>query len=288
MKELTKLLVERKWKQVIKYINLWPEEASKLSVFIFRCGTRNTCLPIHLACMRKPPVEVITAFFTLSVTRDKNFLIAQDSMGRCPLHHACRYNASCDVIHVLISLCPDSLYKKSHDGCLPLHLLCLYAKSHTLLKPLMHMLWIMPLSVLIMDDHGLLPKDLVEDNPNEEMREGLRSMIFLAERMLVDDEDTVDAVFTSPSVEQKSLQVTRTHSKDTSSSSSSEVSESNVKLCIVCISNCACRVLLPCGHISLCEECSTDYRLSQMKWKCPECRGTIREAITIYDRILLE
>lgn len=286
MKELTKLIIDRKWNQAIQYINLWPNEASKLSAFTFKCGTKITCLPIHLACMRKPPIEIITAFFTSSITQNRKFLLTQDSTGRCPIHHACRYNAPCDVIQVLISLCPKSLYIKSYDGCLPIHLLCLHAKSYTVLKAMVHMLWMMPTAVEVMDDHGLLPKDLIEDNPNHELREELRNILLHAERSLVKQEGTVEFLLNS-SVECESLELEQTNTEDTSSTTDT-MSEMNAKLCIICMSKCACRVLLPCGHISLCEACSTDYSLSKMRWKCPECRGAIREAITIYGRILPE
>jgi hypothetical protein len=289
MTELTKLIMDRKWTQAIQYINLWPKEASKLTVYTFKCGTRITCFPIHLACMRKPPIEIITAFVTSSrITQNKKYLLTQDSVGRCPIHHACRYNAPCDVIQVLISLCPKSLYVKSYDGCLPIHLLCLHAKSQTLLKAIVHMLWIMPTSVEVMDDHGLTPKDLIEDNPNQELREELKSILLHAERNLVKEEETAAFLFNT-SVEWKSLQVEQTNTDDTSSSTAAtEMSEINAKMCIICWSKCACRVLLPCGHISLCEACSTDVSLSKMGWKCPECRGAIREAITIYGRVLAE
>jgi len=37
-------------------------------------------------------------------------------------------------------------------------------------------------------------------------------------------------------------------------------------LCVVCVSNRSCMVIIPCGHLSLCESCS-----GQLK-KCPICR----------------
>ena len=61
---------------------------------------------------------------------------------------------------------------------------------------------------------------------------------------------------------------------------------SSTKMCVVCLSKPVCRILLPCGHPCLCEICSTEQGLAKLKRKCPECRGTIREAVTIYGRVV--
>lgn len=43
--------------------------------------------------------------------------------------------------------------------------------------------------------------------------------------------------------------------------------------CIICRSNPATCITLPCGHKNLCDECSQE--CSQQERKCPECRGTV-------------
>ena len=58
------------------------------------------------------------------------------------------------------------------------------------------------------------------------------------------------------------------------------------KMCVVCLERAVSTVLLPCGHLSLCLVCSSQQGLSRLKRKCPECRQAIREAATIYGRVV--
>jgi hypothetical protein len=83
-------------------------------------------------------------------------------------------------------------------------------------------------------------------------------------------------------------------SKSNSKSSTSSSSDSSEKLsnkkedtpvftnvteCIVCTENKPNMIVLPCGHVSLCSDCSVEYKT---KFKtCPECRTPIKE-ITKY------
>jgi serine/threonine protein kinase len=90
----------------------------------------------------------------------------------------------------------------------------------------------------------------------------------------------------------RAFEVTRRNSTGTpkeaalQGSSEEQIKSSSTKMCVVCLSKPVCRILLPCGHPCLCEICSTDQGLTKLKRKCPECRSAIREAATIYGRIV--
>lgn len=65
-----------------------------------------------------------------------------------------------------------------------------------------------------------------------------------------------------------------------------KIKPSPSKMCVVCLGKPVCRILLPCGHPCLCEICSTEQGLAKLRRKCPECRSKIREAVTIYGRVV--
>ena len=62
--------------------------------------------------------------------------------------------------------------------------------------------------------------------------------------------------------------------------------KSSTKQCVVCLERDVRRICLPCGHPCLCEVCSTDQGLRKLRRKCPECRGTIKQVVTIFARVV--
>ena len=68
--------------------------------------------------------------------------------------------------------------------------------------------------------------------------------------------------------------------------STEQKGSSATKMCVVCLVQPVCRILLPCGHPCLCQLCSTEQGLAKLKRKCPECRASIREAAIIYGRVV--
>lgn len=59
-----------------------------------------------------------------------------------------------------------------------------------------------------------------------------------------------------------------------------------VKNCVVCWERDVNTVNVPCGHASLCQVCATKQGLRKLKYRCPECRQSIRSALRIFDKIL--
>ena len=64
------------------------------------------------------------------------------------------------------------------------------------------------------------------------------------------------------------------------------LSPAKVKMCVVCMTNAADRVLIPCGHVCLCGDCSAFGELARLNSKCPECRQNFREVIKIYSQVV--
>ncbi|KAL7562570.1 hypothetical protein ACA910_015447 [Epithemia clementina (nom. ined.)] len=74
--------------------------------------------------------------------------------------------------------------------------------------------------------------------------------------------------------------------KVVSSASSSKSSSTSTKLCIICWENPVSRILIPCGHPCLCENCSTVKNLKKLRHKCPECRTIFREAVKFFGKVV--
>ena len=87
------LIRKRKWASVIQDLGIFPDEANVPTKQTFNCGTAISCLPIHLACMRQPPLQVIAALIAASPSS----LEVKDGIGRLPLHNAIRYRAPAKV-----------------------------------------------------------------------------------------------------------------------------------------------------------------------------------------------
>ncbi len=92
----------------------------------------------------------------------------------------------------------------------------------------------------------------------------------------------------TPSTEEE--RTSKTAPKDKKQSASKKKKgkkkKSATKKCVVCLDKDVRRILLPCGHPCLCEVCGTDQGLRKLRRKCPECRGTIKQAVTIYARVV--
>jgi hypothetical protein len=87
------LIHNKKWSSVVEYLGIFPNEAKLKSKQTFVCGTRINCIPIHVACMYSPTLQVIAAF----IAACPKSLEYTDGIGRTALHNAIRYRASPQV-----------------------------------------------------------------------------------------------------------------------------------------------------------------------------------------------
>ncbi len=46
--------------------------------------------------------------------------------------------------------------------------------------------------------------------------------------------------------------------------------------CVICIDRECCMIVLPCGHMCLCEKCSEGLKF------CPVCRGSAQQTVKVY------
>ena len=84
-------------------------------------------LPIHSACARQPPAELIAALLKSYPDGAK----CVDDQGMYPLHYACGNQASREVIRQLIMAYPEAAKKADPRGMLPIHYVACWGPSST-------------------------------------------------------------------------------------------------------------------------------------------------------------
>eukprot|EP00815_Leptocylindrus_aporus_P012990 CAMPEP_0116052162 /NCGR_PEP_ID=MMETSP0322-20121206/1403_1 /TAXON_ID=163516 /ORGANISM="Leptocylindrus danicus var. apora, Strain B651" /LENGTH=299 /DNA_ID=CAMNT_0003535033 /DNA_START=376 /DNA_END=1275 /DNA_ORIENTATION=- len=117
---LLELVAKEKWYDVVQRAQKYPAEAGEeISVKIR--GENSKCFPIHWACIKKAPFQVIE---TLVKASPKSLLMSDSLHSATPLALACSFGATSEVIHLLIKASPEALKKYDRDGNLPCHIAC--------------------------------------------------------------------------------------------------------------------------------------------------------------------
>ena len=243
---LKQCIVSRRWEDVLKVLHKNPSLTRER--FAHRT-IRNDWSLLHFVSARQPPLNVVLTLLSLY----KGYVKEKDSLGRLPLHIACRYQAKPDMIRLLIAMYPSSTSEPTKDGALPLHLACLYTKDKRVVQVLMDA---NSVAAHVSDHMGLTPFDYASDNP--------RSIKFDLLVILTKHIPTAPTPTTT---------TTRKESTQT-------------KTCVVCMDLDVTHILSPCGHPCLCHVCSSDVSISQMKYRCPECRSEIQSVMKIFGRVV--
>jgi len=122
---------ERAWDDVIECAKTNPQDAKVWSICNDIDGeVKWKRLPIHEACIHKPPAYIVKTLLNLYLEGAK----AKDMSMRQPLHHAAVHQASLEVIEILLIANPDSV--ETIDSFDKTPLACLTSSSHTLVQAL--------------------------------------------------------------------------------------------------------------------------------------------------------
>ena len=112
-----KLIEGRAWEEAIERCELIPDEAYRWNICYDHDGNcRTKQLPIHLAVMLRPPIEMID----ILVKSYPAGVRMKDKDGRLPLHWACECSASSEIIEELLSSFPLSTGAIDHRNKTPL------------------------------------------------------------------------------------------------------------------------------------------------------------------------
>ena len=167
--DLVTLIRTHSFSSIPHRIRLHPEESSNVFHCTVRGGYPAKVTPLYLLCENSPPVDVV------------DLLIAkfQDGCetrkmpgGQLPLHAACTWLASADVIERLLKAYPSAAQQRDDLSNLPLHCACFSGTSPDAINALLEAY---PRGVLVRNSQGSAPSDIVK-----RLRHPNRSAVLLA------------------------------------------------------------------------------------------------------------
>lgn len=164
---LSTLINQRQWHRVIERVgefsSLTDVSIEDQVSFLGRDSLGDSFF--HEICKNQPTVEVIR----LWLERNKDDVKRHGIGGHLPLHYACAFGASVDVIEVLIEAYPDSLITPDdHDNMLPLHFACRQGATIEVLEVLLEA---HPEATFAEDNHGLTPMDCAMSLQDQTIRD---------------------------------------------------------------------------------------------------------------------
>lgn len=152
---LSTLIHQRNWESVIERVKEWSSLTTTSineQTTLFGCESVGDSL-FHEICKNQPAAEVIQLW--LQVKRDD--VEKSGIVGHLPLHYACGFGASLDVIDTLVDAFPEALTTPdNHERMLPLHFACREGAESGVLD---FLLMAYPEATLVQDINGMTPMD---------------------------------------------------------------------------------------------------------------------------------
>ena len=252
-------------------------------------------LPLHSAVRYEADVKIVNILISVY---PKSAHVAADD-GSLPLHLACLYGGhrAIPVIRSLLLVYPESVHKSDWHGLLPKD--SVMDNTHPAKESIFNLLIHAEsfVEMYVVTDTATTAEDMIHltDERRETMDEE-DSYAEFGKRMGLHLDNITHAIETTKDTITKIRDTTYNNDSDRNTSSSRNADNTNnnsglsskTKLCFVCMEKDVSHVLIPCGHMCLCGVCSAKPRLNQMNWRCPECRGGVREVVNVFGRIVDE
>lgn len=164
MSSLASLIEQRNWDKVVDRLEEL-ESISTVEVWTSGLDALGDSLLLEI-CKHQPTLHVIESWVQ-SFPKDPE---RQCLEGRLPLHYACSYNASVQVVEALIHAFPQSLMSADvQDRMLPLHCACKEGATGDVIDVL---LMAYPEATLVQDIHGKTPMDYAMNLEDRSLRDG--------------------------------------------------------------------------------------------------------------------
>lgn len=263
---------------------------------------------LHLVLIRRVPLDIVNKILEIDPGLSTFF---SRPTRELPLHFAVRFGAAIqrrpEIIDALAEANPMALSEPNFEGRIPLHLACQFQRSVNVVRKLKELY---PPALEIRDGHGLTPWEVAkkhipiwriwyrhrikqllrpEDNedgqiierPRQQRQQQPRQQRTRRQRPRPgrntegenrEDDDANGA-------NESGIEVVNTNENYVDDSASSIVDDDGdddspnaqqTGLCVLCWDGKADHVLIPCGHICLCSACCRD-NLYALRNKCPVC-----------------
>ena len=105
---LAQFIIGRNWNAALARLKSNPGEAEKWRTLQEEDGSVRWKLPIHDACYRQPPLKLVQKL----VDAYRVGLGCQDDLKKLPIHWACEFGASEEVVDYLLTMNPLSIFEK--------------------------------------------------------------------------------------------------------------------------------------------------------------------------------
>ncbi len=165
-KNVTRLyesISESRWDVAIADVQNNPDEAKTWVVRHHEDGQIMwRFLPIHSACARQPPENVLNAL----LTAHRRGATCRDDQGMLPLHYACGNQASTDTIRLLLLAYPEAASIADPNGMMPLHYIAQWGPSEV--DAIDVLLFANRAALKTKDVDGNTPLDLARDGEYED------------------------------------------------------------------------------------------------------------------------
>ena len=150
-------LVQLKAFSSIPYrLDLQPNEATQPLLVMVRGGYTANVTPLYLLCEQNPPVDILRIF----VGQFKNACAVKKAPGgQLPLHAACTWHASPDIVTDLLAAFPEASQSRDDLTNLPLHCACFSGTSIEVVEALVK---VYPKAVSVQNGQGSTPSDIVK------------------------------------------------------------------------------------------------------------------------------
>jgi len=158
---------DKHWSAAAVRCRLFPHEAREAMEVKVRGAYTAKITPLHYACENKPTVEVIQ---TLIEANGPALERRQEPGGQLPLHAACTWGASPDVVRALLAAHPSCAEMKDFLSNLPLHCACYSGADTVVFEALLR---VYPQSVWPRNHQGSSAVDIVRRLAHPNRREVL-------------------------------------------------------------------------------------------------------------------
>jgi Ankyrin repeat len=155
--DLQTLIRRQQWEEIKARLEVYPHEAGEtLTGIVTRGGFVATdgCTPLHYAVERRPPADVVEALMT---AWPEAVATRMQPGGALPLHVACTWHASANVVSILCQREPMACRTPDELGNVPLHHAAFSGAMVTVVDVLLRAY---PKAVLARNLQGSLPADI--------------------------------------------------------------------------------------------------------------------------------
>ena len=177
---IPELMEKEEWQAVMDKIRQYPLQAEEDQTLLTRGGfTAQTGFSLlHFACERHPPEAVVR----LLIESYPVAVLTRCMPGGClPLHIACTWGASFDVVEALLSADPGTCKVKDELGNVPLHSACFAGAPQDIVDAL---ILADRDSVIARNHQGSQPIDIVKRLRHDNRRQILNCLTIYKEELL--------------------------------------------------------------------------------------------------------